>query len=130
MNAPSSKHPTRVVGYNPDTGEEFPLAGDGGGGITEVSEAQSTTVAQGVVAVDTTIDQIVAADANRRRLIISNDHASVKLGLSTEAASTFAQCPIKLGAGEAWVEALAANKAWYAIYDTGGSGNVPYQTVV
>lgn len=114
-----------VVMLHPDS-----AAGGGGGGTTTVKELQSTTVAQGVVAVDTTIDQIVAADANRRRLIVTNDHASAKLGLSTEGTSTFAQCPIKLAAGESWVEALAANKAWYAIYDTGGSGNVPYQTVV
>lgn len=99
-------------------------------GALSVAEAQSTTVVEGTVAVDTTVDQVVAADASRRRLIVTNNHASVKLGLSTNAAATFASCAIQLAAGEMWVEALAANKAWYAIFDTGGSATVPYQTVV
>lgn len=93
-----------------------------------VKEKLGNTPTENVVAIDTTIDLLLAADANRRRFVVLNPHASAKLGLTTNPAGIFANCAIRLGPGDMWVEALIPHMAWYAIYDTGGSASVPVQS--
>lgn len=104
MNAPASRHPTRVL------------------------ENQASTVLRSTVAAGATIGPLVAADADRRRFIATNPKASTQaVGLSVDPAASFAQCEVILAAGESWVEALAAASAWYVITES-GSINVSVQT--
>lgn len=126
--APASQHPTRVVGYDPDTDTDFPLASGSGGGGGAVEELQASTVAHATVAASATIAALVAANADRRRFIATNPKASTQsLGLSVKNNATFAQCEIILAPGESWVEALASASAWYVITES-GSITVPVQT--
>lgn len=94
-----------------------------------ISGTAPVTAAEALFSATATPQSIVAANAARRRLIITNPSANtVRLGLSTVAGTAFANCPIILVAGESWVETQAATSAWYGVLES-GTANVPYQTL-
>jgi hypothetical protein len=96
-------------------------------GAISVAEAQGSTVVETTAAMAATVAPLITASAGRRRFIVYNN-SSGKLGLSTASNATLATCAIVLGAGEMWVESLAAASAWYGVLET-GTATVPVQTV-
>lgn len=96
-------------------------------GVSLADAPATATSANAAVAVNDTADLIAAADANRRAIRIANlGPDPVALG---PAAQTWAGRVIVLEVGDIWLEDRAANLAWYAITDTGGSASVTWQGI-
>jgi hypothetical protein len=97
-------------------------------GITYEDTPAASCANNAAVAVDSTVDALVAASATRLELRLTNIGADpVAIGA---AGLTWAKRAVVLNPGDTWVEVKGASLAWYGITDAGGSASVTAQELL